>query len=388
LAHAVLLILALLAASCGLTSRKDVLAPNLQESLIDPTVTRADYRTTDSQPQLQSKPINVLAISGGGIYGAFDVGVLQGWSDSGTRPVFDVVTGISTGAFIAPFAFLGPKYDGFLKDAYLNLTADQIYRQKPIASGIFSKSLASSKPLKQKIDSAVTQDVLNEIATAHRQGRRLYVGTTNLDTRKLVIWDLGAIAASNKPGSLELFRSIVLASGSVPVFYPPVLLEIDVDGKKYQEMHVDGGTSCAVFVRSFMLNKQLNNLQGQKGSNVYVISSGKLFADPGAVDPNLYDITSNALTSLLYAGTRSDINFIYNLAFEAGMSFHLTAVPNKCTTSGSALSVDPKEMKNLYDNGYQIGLTGKGWLSKPPDEIVKREDLPRSGVELKLKPKP
>jgi predicted patatin/cPLA2 family phospholipase len=378
-ARAAILLPCLLALGCGIGSRTGVLPPALQSELVDPNVVQANYLS-----EISEKPINVLAISGGGVYGAFDVGILKGWSDSGARPAFDVVTGISTGAFIAPFAFVGPKYDDFLKESYLNLTADQIYRRKSFVTGIFSQSIASSKPLKRKIDAAVTPELLAEVAQAHKQGRRLYAGTTNLDTRKLVIWDLGAIAASGKAEALDLFRTIVLASGSVPAFYPPVFIEIDVDGKKYKEMHVDGGASCSVFVRPFMLTAARNTADQRFRSNLYVIASGKLYADQGTVAPNVVDITTNAMTSLLYAGTRSDVNNIYGLARANKMNFGLASVPVELPISGDCLSVDPKEMKALYDCGYRSGLSQK-WLDKPPDATLNTEDLPRSGVEFQIK---
>jgi len=398
-------LLGLYAAGCAQTSRSAVVPATLNDNLIDITGVRAE--SSSITPQIQDrveravrwdlqrasaqtgdpppKSLNILAITGGGVYGAFDVGILKGWTDSGNRPEFDVVTGVSTGAFIAPFAFLGKKYDDFLVKNYLDLTADQIYREKSLISGILSESIASSKPLKRKIEGAITQEVFDEIAAAHKKGLRLYVGTTNLDTRALVIWDLGAIAASGKPGALELMRNVILASGSVPGFYPPAYIDIEVNGKKYQEMHVDGGASCNVFVRPFMLGVDKQNPGNAFGSNVYVISSGKLFADSGKVDPNLIDITTSAITSLLYAGTRSDINAIYNLALDTGMNFNLTAVPDNLTISGDCLSVDPKEMRTLFQTGYQLSLSGRCWSNKPPDAAVKKDDSPRTGVELKLR---
>ena len=315
---------------CGLRNRPDLLHPSIQNTLIDPNIANENYKALDPQfldrlqetirqdlrksaADRQSIPINILAVSGGGIYGAFDVGVLCGWSESGKRPTFDVVTGISTGAFIGTFAFLGPKYDELLKEAYLSATEKQIYRKKVIVSGVLSASLASSEPLKKKIDAAITPDILKEVAEAHHQGRRFYVGTTNLDTRKLVIWDMGAIASSGKPNAIELYRNILLASGSVPTFFPPVYIDIEVDGKKYREMHVDGGTASSVFVRPFMMNISKDHPSARLGSHIYVISSGKLFADPDTVYPNVFDITNKAIAALIYAGGRSDIYSIYNL---------------------------------------------------------------------------
>ena len=395
--------LLLLGVGCGATARIGVLSEALHGDLVDAGVTPADSMAIDPEylDRLQDalrqelvrcsatsgveqpKPINILALSGGGMYGAFDVGVLQGWTASGKRPTFDVVTGISTGSLIATFAFLGPKYDDFLKEAYLTLTSEKVYRKKPLASGVFSESLASSKPLKKQIDEAITPEVVKEIAAAHKQGRRLFVGTTNLDTRKLVIWDMGAIAAGEKPGSVELFRTILLASASIPAFFPPVYIDIEVDGKKSREMHVDGGATSSVFIRPFMLHLHPDNPGLRVGSSMYVISSGKLFADPQAVEPKLFSITTNAISSLLYAGTRTDIFYLYNLALHTGMNFQLIAVPQDFTVNPDSLTFDPKELKRLYDLGYRMGATQEGWRNKPPDVDLKEQYLPRTGVELK-----
>src|SRR5947209_936043 len=189
------------------------------------------------------RPLNVLAMSGGGIYGAFDVGVLNGWSAAGTRPVFDVVTGISTGGLISTFAFLGPRYDAFLHDSYVNISSDDIYRRRRLLALLRSDSFASSAPLQRRIMEAITPAVLAEVAREHAAGRRLYVGTTNLDTKRLVIWDMGGIASNGTPDALRLYQKVVLASASVPGFFPPVSIDVEFNGTRYRELHADGGAT-------------------------------------------------------------------------------------------------------------------------------------------------
>src|SRR5262249_8530193 len=157
-------------------------------------------------------------LSGGGIYGAFDVGILAGWSATGTRPVFDVITGVSTGALIATFAFLGPEYDEFLRSSYVNISPEDIYSRRRLLEILRSDSLVSSVPLQRKIMAAIAPEILAAVAREHAKGRRLYVGTTNLDTRRFVIWDLGAIASQGTAEALQLYQKVLLASGSVPGF--------------------------------------------------------------------------------------------------------------------------------------------------------------------------
>ena len=185
---------------------------------------------------------------GGGANGAFGAGLLKGWTESGTRPAFKLVTGISTGALIAPFAFLGSGYDATLEDFYTTITTKDIYRERSYFAILFDpSSMTDTTPLQKIVAKQVDENVLAAVAQAHRQGRRLFIGTTNMEAGKLVIWDMGAIAASGKPGALELFRKVMLASAAIPVAFPPVFIPVKAAGKEYEEMHVDGGTAAQVF---------------------------------------------------------------------------------------------------------------------------------------------
>lgn len=331
-----------------------------------------------------TRQLNVLAMSGGGIYGAFDVGVLKGWSESGSRPTFDVVTGISTGALIATFAFLGPEYDDFLRDAYVNITSDDIYHTRPLLKLLRADSFASSAPLQRKIMDAITPAVLGQVAYAHSQGRRLYIGTTNLDTRRLVIWDMGAIASQGTPEALRLYQKIVLASASVPGFFPPVNIEVEVNGQRFREVHVDGGTTAAVFLRPYMMQLTEDAPKARAGSKIFVISSGKLFADPECVQPRLVGISSSAIATLLYAGTRGDIYRIHDLALATGSEFKLIAVPQDFEMNPNSLNVDRANMKRLFDVGRHIGSTGQAWLDAPPDLDGGDLGPPRAGVRFSV----
>ena len=193
---------------------------------------------------------NYLALSGGSDNGAFGAGLLSGWADNGTRPSFKLVTGISTGALIAPFAFLGPAYDQQLRTIYTGIGPGDVYERRSVLTAVFSDALADTDPLYRLISRYANQDMFAAIAREYAKGRLLLIGTTNLDVQRPVLWNIGAIAASGKPGALDLFRKILLASASIPGVFPPVLIGVESGGQHYQEMHVDGGASAQVFVRS------------------------------------------------------------------------------------------------------------------------------------------
>src|SRR5579859_3093129 len=190
-----------------------------------------------------------LVLSGGGMYGAYTAGVLVGWSTTGTRPKFDCVTGVSTGALIATLAFLGPEHDESLRTFATTVNAGRIYRTRQPISVLWSPSVASPEPLEKLINSVTDMNLLRAVAKGHAEGRRLFVGTTNLDARRLVVWDMGEIATRGDAEALTLFRKILLASCAIPGFFPPVSFDVEVDGKKYTELHVDGGASASLFLR-------------------------------------------------------------------------------------------------------------------------------------------
>src|SRR5581483_7162489 len=190
-----------------------------------------------------------LAISGGGDDGAFGAGLLVGWSGRGDRPEFDVVTGVSTGALSAPFAFLGRTYDQQLRDIYTQTGAGDVFAKRPfVLAAIGSDALTDSAPLRSMIAHYVDQDLVQRIAEEYRKGRLLFILTTNLDQGRPVIWNVGAIASSNHPQARDLIVDVLLASASIPAVFPPVMLDVTVGGEKHQEMHVDGGTVAQAFL--------------------------------------------------------------------------------------------------------------------------------------------
>lgn len=355
------------------------------EELTAPLREHFDDRTGETAT-LGRKRLNTLALSGGGSFGAFSAGVLNGWTATGTRPVFDIVTGTSTGALIAPMAFLGPCQDARIRELYTNVSSDDIYRKYPKPAVLWSESAASSEPLKRLIAANMDYRMLAAVAAAHCQGRRLYIGTTNLDTGRLVIWDLGAIAASGRPGSLELFRKVVLASSSVPGFFPPVAIEICVNGRRYTELHADGGTTSQVFLRGSMLNLDPAEIRaGRKplaDSRVYIIIAGKSFPDAKHVKPRVVSIAAGALGALTSAQTRNDVVRIFTLSLLTGMEFRMASIPQDFPVGENSMDFDTHIMRRLYNKGYQMARCGQAWRKSPPVIDPSEQSIPRQGTNF------
>ncbi len=333
-----------------------------------------------------SRQYRILALSGGGANGAFSVGLLNGWSAAGTRPQFDIVTGISTGGLIATYSFLGPAYDRQLCEMYTSVSSADIYRKRPIGSLLWADSAATCAPLKRMIDARIDCGVMQSVALAHAQGRRLYIGTTHLERQRLVIWDMGAIASSGRPDALDLYRKIVLASASVPGFFPPVPIEVQINGQPFTETHVDGATTSEVFLRSTMLPIDLAAVQAGQlplaGSDVYIIKASKFYADPACVKPRLPGIAGSALSALMAAHGRNDVVRIWTLSLLTGMRFHLAVIPQDYPLSSESMTFDPGKMRQLYELGYELACSGRAWRKTPPGLEPSEQNLPRSGTEF------
>ena len=331
------------------------------------------------------RPFNVLVLSAGGAYGAYPAGVLAGWTEAGTRPRFDVVTGVSTGALVATLAFLGPERDPDLKRFYTQVSDRDVFARRPQLSALLSDALADSRPLERLIEQAVDADLLRQAAVEHRKGRRLYVGTTHLDARRLVVWDMGEIASRGRAEDLALFRKVLLASASLPGLLPPVAIPVEVDGKKYEEMHVDGGVTSSLFFRPPHVPRDEVARLGDKplaGSNVYVIVAGKLFADAEPVQPRFLSIVGSSVSALLHAQTRGDLYEVYALALGTGMNYKLTAVPEGARCPTSSTTFDPVAMNRLYEVGRRQAGCPDLWRSTPPGTRPGEQVPVRGGVHL------
>jgi len=323
---------------------------------------------------IEDDEFNILAISGGGSNGAFGTGLLNGWDASGTRPVFRLVTGISTGALVAPFAFLGGEYDAEIGRLFTSVTTEDIFKKKSFF-GILgsligsSDSIADSAPLAGLIAQNIDEEMLNDIAKAHSEGRRLYVATTNFDARKLVVWNMGAIASSGHPKALELFRSIILASCSMPVAFPAVYFDVEADGQTYDEMHVDGGVMTEVFFYGNILDldEAVKNLGIKRHVNdrIFIIRNNQIGARYEEVEIDVLSIAGRALSSLTTTQGVGDLYRIYAVTQREGIEFNLASVPHDFKPNPKE-AFDQVEMKRLYDLGYDMALNGYPWEKLPP----------------------
>lgn len=312
-------------------------------------------------------PAAFLAISGGGDNGAFGTGLLNGWTAAGDRPEFKLVTGISTGALIAPFAFLGSAYDDQLKRLYTNISPADIVTRRPLLAALTNDALADNAPLWRLIEMEVDQALLDAIAREYEKGRLLVVGTVDLDARQAVLWNMTRIAASRDPKALPLFRSIMIASAAIPGAFPPVLIDVKVQGQPYQEMHVDGGTMSQVFVYPPKLNlKELGRQQGiNRERRVYVIRNARLDPEWAQVERRTMSIAGRAISSLIHTQGIGDLYRIYLTTQRDGVDFNLAYVPASFNAPHPE-DFDPDFMRALYQTGYEMAVRGFPWKKQPP----------------------
>ncbi len=308
-----------------------------------------------------------LALSGGGSDGAFGAGLMCGWTAAGNRPNFKVVTGISTGALMAPFVFLGPEYDDALRELYTQTRTKDILTKRGALSALFDDALADTKPLGKLLARVVDEKMLAAIAAEHRKGRVLAIGTTNLDARRAVIWNIGEIAESGAPGSLELIRKILLASASIPAAFPPVFIDVEAGGKKHQEMHVDGGAMTQVFLYppSMSLAKESKAAGFTRARRAYIIRNARLDPNWAQVDRRVLTIAGRAISALIATQGFGDLYRIYVNAQRDGVEFNLAFIP--ATFKGQAKEDFDKEyMGQLFQVGYDLAKNGYPWHKTPP----------------------
>jgi predicted patatin/cPLA2 family phospholipase len=362
------------AAAAGCVAPRNYPAPNVPASAslipVEPTEPPATSRTA-------------LVLSGGGARGAFAAGVLSGWSESGTRPKFDVVTGVSAGAVIAPFAFLGSAYDDRLAAIYTTTGDHNIFRTRMLSGVLWADSLVDSTPLRNRIAAEVTPEFLDRIAAEHRNGRRLYVATTDLDSKRQVIWDLGAIAAGGAPGR-KLFCDVILASCAFPAVFPPVPIDVEIDGRRYTELHVDGTVSANAFLPPAALGVGPHGATdpGAGQPEVYVIVSGPLSPARKPVERRLYPVFGEALVGILAGRQNDDLLRIYLLSRYVGAGYHLAAISEDLPIDRNALRFDTGAMRRLYCGGREVGRRGQ-WTEIPPGISPDEHPVPRRGLRLK-----
>ncbi|MCE9565479.1 MAG: patatin-like phospholipase family protein [Planctomycetes bacterium] len=321
------------------------------------------------KPAVPSPHKDILVISGGGVYGAYPAGVLYGWTQAGTRPEFDVVTGISTGALVAVFAFLGSSVDCELRQAYTTINNDDVYRMNRFPRALLSDSLADNAPLAELLKQYATDDRIRQVAAEHQKGRRLYVGTTDLDVRRGIFWDMGAIATQDTPQSRELFRKVLLASSAIPGFFPPVPIEVTVDGRRHVERHIDGGVSSSMFFAPPWVPPEARAALPASwlhGSDLYILVAGKLYPDPTPVKSRSLAIAGNAISTILYDQTRSDLHKLFLLSIVTGLNYNMAAIPKDVPTPIESTSFNSAEMTVLFESGAEWARNHGKWRDSPP----------------------
>ena len=304
-------------------------------------------------------PENYLAISGGGDKGAFAAGLIVGLTESGNRPSFDVVTGVSTGSLVAPFAFAGPEYDQILKDVFTNVGPKDIFEHRNMMAAVFNDAIKDSTPLWNLVEQHVNRELLERIAEKRSKGPFLFVATTNLDARIPVIWNMGEIAASKHPKALELFRKIMLASASIPGVFPPVMIDVEIDGVSYQEMHVDGGAVGQVFLFPTSLGRVIR----EKGRwvdterHAYIIRNARLDPDWASVDRRTLSILGRAISSLIQTQGSADLYHIYLITEQYDIDFNLAFIGSDFDVLHTE-DFDTEYMRALFDYAYQRARGG------------------------------
>jgi predicted acylesterase/phospholipase RssA len=312
-------------------------------------------------------PAVFLAVSGGGDNGAFGAGLLNGWTAAGNRPEFKLVTGISTGALIAPFAFLGPAYDDKLKKFYTSVTPKDILYTRSLLAVITSDAMADNSPLWKLVEREVDQTMLDAIGAEYAKGRLLLVATTDLDARQAVLWNMTRIAASRDAKALELFRSVMIASAAIPGAFPPVMIDVEANGQRFQEMHVDGGTTAQVFVYppSHRVKELSEQHQLVRERTIYIIRNSRLDPDWAQVERRTLSIAGRAISSLIHTQGIGDLYTIYAITQRDGADFNLAFIPPSFNAPHRE-EFDTEYMRALFQTGFDMAAKGNPWHKLPP----------------------
>ena len=292
-----------------------------------------------------------LALSGGGADGAFAAGLLNGWTQSGKRPDFTVVTGVSIGALLAPYAFLGAKFDEELRQAIVSVTGADIFEDRPTA-----ESFLDTWPLRRLLEKRVTPELIAAVAAEHRKGRRLLVVTTNADAGRRVVWDMGVIAQKGDEAAIKLFRDVLLASSAIPGFFTPVLIDVEANGKKFQEMHIDGSVTSPFFVGPEALFEPGSKLR-LPASELYIVLNGRLAPDFYPPERSTVTILSRLISVVLRNGLQAEAMLVAANAARLGVPIYSAQVADSFNHPAYGL-FDEKYMNALYEHGLERGRNG------------------------------
>ncbi|MFT7824247.1 MAG: patatin-like phospholipase family protein [Sulfurimonas sp.] len=310
------------------------------------------------------KQVDVLALSGGAENGAYGAGILNGWTQRGDRPEFTVVTGVSAGAIIAPFAFLGPKYDRVIKKLFAENSKENVFDPTPIRALFGGSAMGDASPLRNVLEEEIDDAFIAELAKEGEKGRMLQIGTTNLDAQRPVVWEITEIAKSGRPDAKKLILDIILASASIPGLFPPVLIDVTINGKRYQEVHVDGAVTRQIFVYSSDLDIRRieRTLHIHPKKNIWLIRNHKIDPDYSPVILSVNDISDRSFSTLIKYHGRSDLANITALAKRDGFHIHITNVP-KSFHAPLKERFDKAYMQALYQVGYERGRSSATWYT-------------------------
>ena len=311
-----------------------------------------------------------LVISGGGSDGAYAAALLKGWTERGTRPEFEVVTGVSTGALAAPFAFLGYAYDDVLAEIYeTHGDADLYTSNGPF--GLIGPALEDTAPLKRLIEHYVSDAVIDAISAQGRNGRRLLVQATNIDAQRPVVWDLTAIASSGRVDRRDLLVTVLLASSAIPAVFPPQRIAVSGDdGQVYDELHVDGGTTAQIFFTPPELRLGDYERAGfghGRTRTLFAIRNGKIGPEYEVTEEATVPLATRAIATLVKGQTLAELEALDRTAHDHRALFLYSAVPQSfhATKTGT---FDPAYMTKLYEAGRAAGRAdlwaGGGILAK------------------------
>lgn len=312
-------------------------------------------------------PVSYLAVSGGGDNGAFTAGLLNGWTAAGNRPEFKLVTGISTGALIAPFAFLGQAYDATLKEVYTTISPKDVISPRNFMAGVIGDAMADNAPLRALTRKSITEEFLKLVAAEYAKGRFLLIATADIDARRPMIWDMGKIASYGGPRALDLFVNVMIASSSIPAGFPPTMIDVEAGGKAYQEMHVDGGIMAQVFAYpSGISAKSIEAATGAtRERRLYVIRNARLDPDWAQVERKTMSIAGRAVASLIQTQGIGDLYRIYTTTVRDGVDFNLAFIPPTFNAPHPE-EFDNAYMRALYAQGYDMAVKGYPWQKTPP----------------------
>ena len=375
----------IIATGCSSLPERNPLPESLADTAVIPGISDARYWADSPPPEIADwfkmtkqqlkaqypatygQKHNYLAISGGGQRGAFGAGLLCGWTEAGTRPEFTMVTGVSTGALIAPFAFLGPEYDHVIREIYTSYSTEDIVTPRSALKTLLGDAATDSTPLQEKLARYINEDVMAAIAAEYKKGRVLDIVTTNLDAARPVAWNIGRIAASGSPDALQLIRDVMLASASIPAAFPPVMFDVEANGQRYDELHVDGGATSVLYLYPIGLDwERLTRRLEVKGQpKVYILRNGVWRKNWESVERSTIPIALRSMDSLMGSAVLGDAYRIYLATQRDGIQYNLAYIPESFNEESSE-PFDKDYMTRLFNLGFQMAKDGYTWHAVPP----------------------